>query len=79
MTGAIWSTPAYKAALDFPALTLVRFFHNHHLLQITGKPKWMTVKGGSYVYFRLEVGWDVLPYCKRRWGRIDARGSESGA
>jgi predicted NAD/FAD-binding protein len=47
MTGAIWSTPADKAALDFPAMTLVRFFHNHHLLQITGKPKWMTVKGGS--------------------------------
>lgn len=51
MTGAIWSTPADKAALDFPASTLVRFFHNHHLLQLTGKPKWLTVKGGSYVSF----------------------------
>lgn len=47
MTGAIWSTPADKAALDFPAETLIRFFHNHHLLQLTGKPKWLTVKGGA--------------------------------
>ncbi|WWC69966.1 uncharacterized protein I206_103910 [Kwoniella pini CBS 10737] len=50
MTGAIWSTPANQAALDFPASTLIRFFHNHHLLQITGKPKWLTVKGGSKRY-----------------------------
>ncbi|KAK4688090.1 uncharacterized protein P7C73_g2028, partial [Tremellales sp. Uapishka_1] len=50
MTAAIWSTPADKAALDFPALTLIRFFHNHHLLQLTGKPKWLTVKGGSKKY-----------------------------
>lgn len=49
MTGAIWSTPADKAALDFPATTLVRFFHNHHLLQLEGKPKWLTVQGGSSV------------------------------
>lgn len=49
MTGAIWSTPADKAALDFPAETLIRFFHNHHLLQLTGKPKWLTVKGGAWV------------------------------
>ncbi|WVR06843.1 hypothetical protein IAU60_003879 [Kwoniella sp. DSM 27419] len=50
MTGAIWSTPADQAALDFPASTLIRFFHNHHLLQLTGKPKWLTVKGGSKKY-----------------------------
>nr|XP_031863464.1 uncharacterized protein CI109_001340 [Kwoniella shandongensis]KAA5530536.1 hypothetical protein CI109_001340 [Kwoniella shandongensis] len=50
MTGAIWSTPADQAALDFPASTLIRFFHNHHLLQLTGKPKWLTVEGGSKRY-----------------------------
>lgn len=49
MTAAIWSTPADQAALDFPATTLIRFFHNHHLLQVEGKPKWLTVEGGSYV------------------------------
>ena len=47
MTAATWSTPADQAALDFPATTLIRFFHNHHLLQIEGKPKWLTVQGGS--------------------------------
>ena len=50
MTAAIWSTPADKAALDFPATTLIRFFHNHHLLQIANKPKWLTVQGGSKKY-----------------------------
>ena len=24
----------------------IRFMRNHHLLQITGKPKWLTIKGG---------------------------------
>ncbi|RSH88935.1 hypothetical protein EHS25_002597 [Saitozyma podzolica] len=50
MTAAIWSTAADQAALDFPALTLIRFFHNHHLLQLTGKPKWLTVQGGAKKY-----------------------------
>ncbi|WRT66575.1 uncharacterized protein IL334_003534 [Kwoniella shivajii] len=59
MTGAIWSTPADQAALDFPASTLIRFFHNHHLLQLTGKPKWLTVQGGSKKY--LDRVLDKLP------------------
>ncbi|KAG5653758.1 hypothetical protein H0H81_010845 [Sphagnurus paluster] len=50
MTAAIWSTPADKCAMDFPALTLIQFLHNHHLLQITGKPSWLTLKGGSKIY-----------------------------
>ena len=27
--------------------------HNHHLLQITGKPKWLTVQGGRCVHHLL--------------------------
>ncbi|RPD62510.1 FAD/NAD(P)-binding domain-containing protein [Lentinus tigrinus ALCF2SS1-7] len=50
MTAAIWSTPPDKCALDFPARTLIQFMHNHHLLQITGKPKWLTLRGGSRTY-----------------------------
>ncbi|KAL0058257.1 hypothetical protein AAF712_015081 [Marasmius tenuissimus] len=46
MTAAIWSTPPDKCALDFPARTLIQFMHNHHLLQITGKPSWLTIPGG---------------------------------
>ncbi|ORX35688.1 hypothetical protein BD324DRAFT_631180 [Kockovaella imperatae] len=56
MTAAIWSTPADQAALDFPASTLIQFMHNHHLLQITGKPKWLTVKGGSKKYIDAVLG-----------------------
>ncbi|KAK4046043.1 hypothetical protein OIV83_006414 [Microbotryomycetes sp. JL201] len=50
MTAAIWSTPPDKAALDFPASTLIRFMHNHHLMQILGRPTWLTVKNGSHSY-----------------------------
>ncbi|KAF9046220.1 amine oxidase [Panaeolus papilionaceus] len=50
MTAAIWSTPPDKCFLDFPARTLIQFMYNHHLLQITGKPSWLTIKGGSHKY-----------------------------
>ncbi|KAJ7028413.1 FAD/NAD(P)-binding domain-containing protein [Mycena alexandri] len=50
MTACIWSTPPDKCALDFPARTLIQFLNNHHLLQITGKPSWLTLEGGSRVY-----------------------------
>jgi predicted NAD/FAD-binding protein len=46
MTAAVWSTPPDVCALGFPAKTLIRFMYNHHLLQITGKPSWLTIKGG---------------------------------
>jgi predicted NAD/FAD-binding protein len=49
MTAAVWSTPPDVCALDFPAKTLIRFMYNHHLLQITGKPSWLTIKGGRWV------------------------------
>ncbi|KAF5328927.1 hypothetical protein D9758_016824 [Tetrapyrgos nigripes] len=50
MTAAIWSTPPTKTALSFPFRTLVQFMHNHHLLQLTGKPSWLTIPGGSGQY-----------------------------
>jgi len=50
MTAAIWSTPPDKCFLDFPARTLIQFLYNHHLLQITGKPSWLTIQGGSHNY-----------------------------
>ncbi|KAJ6622547.1 FAD/NAD(P)-binding domain-containing protein [Mycena sp. CBHHK59/15] len=50
MTACIWSTPPDKCAMDFPARTLIQFLNNHHLLQITGKPSWLTLKGGSRMY-----------------------------
>ncbi|KIY66960.1 FAD/NAD-binding domain-containing protein [Cylindrobasidium torrendii FP15055 ss-10] len=52
MTAAIWSTSPDKCSLGFPARTLIQFLHNHHLLQLTGKPKWLTFADGSHTYVR---------------------------
>lgn len=51
MTAAVWSTSPDKASLDFPAITLVRFMWNHHLLStIATRPLWLTIPGGSQRY-----------------------------
>lgn len=51
MTACVWSTGADKCALEFPALTLIRFLWNHHLLStISERPPWLTVKNGSRAY-----------------------------
>jgi predicted NAD/FAD-binding protein len=49
MTGSIWSCPT-PTMLGFPAGTLIRFCHNHGLLQLTARPRWLTVAGGSRRY-----------------------------
>lgn len=49
MGAAIWSTPAEKM-LDYPALAFLRFCANHGLLQLSSRPQWQTVKGGSREY-----------------------------
>lgn len=51
MTASVWSTNADKCSLEFPAITLVRFMWNHHLLTaVSARPKWMTIKDGSQQY-----------------------------
>jgi predicted NAD/FAD-binding protein len=50
VAACIWSTPAGRTANDFPALTLLRFMHNHHLLQILDRPQWLTIQGGWKTY-----------------------------
>lgn len=51
MTAAVWSTRPDKASLEFPAVTLVRFLWNHHLLStISARPAWMTIMNGSKQY-----------------------------
>ncbi|HET9976090.1 MAG TPA: FAD-dependent oxidoreductase [Burkholderiaceae bacterium] len=49
MVGCIWSCPMAQM-LRFPIATLIRFCHNHGLLQLTGRPRWFTVRGGSANY-----------------------------
>lgn len=54
MIGSIWSCPTDQM-LRFPVATLIRFCHNHGLLQITRQPQWYTVRGGSRQYVRRMV------------------------
>lgn len=54
MIGAIWSC-SVEQMLEFPIQTMVRFCHNHGLLQIQNRPQWLTVKGGSREYIKLLV------------------------
>lgn len=51
MSASIWSiTPG--GVLDFPAATLVKFFHNHGFLGVTTHHPWFTVDGGSREYVK---------------------------
>ena len=54
MGSAIWSTPADKM-LDYPALAFLNFCQNHGLLQLSDRPQWLTVKGGSREYVKKMV------------------------
>ncbi|WCE03786.1 FAD-dependent oxidoreductase [Pseudoxanthomonas sp. JBR18] len=49
MASALWSSPS-STILDFPMQHLVRFMDNHHMLQLTGRPAWRVVSGGSSQY-----------------------------
>jgi predicted NAD/FAD-binding protein len=49
MLGCIWSCPTDQM-LQFPVATMVRFCHNHGLIQVNGRPQWLTVRGGSRNY-----------------------------
>jgi len=49
MMGCIWSCPTDQM-LAFPVATMVRFCHNHGLIQITNRPQWHTVAGGARQY-----------------------------
>ena len=51
MIGAIWSC-SVDQMLAFPIQTMVRFCHNHGLLQIQNRPQWLTIKGGSREYVK---------------------------
>jgi predicted NAD/FAD-binding protein len=90
MTACVWSTGADKCALEFPALTLIRFMWNHHLLTtVSERPPWLTIEGGAKRYIDA-----VMKECKsahvhlstplksltRRDGRVELKlGSEGGS
>lgn len=49
MSSAVWSTPMEKM-LDFPAVTLIRFFKNHGFLGLNTQHQWYTLQNGSQAY-----------------------------
>jgi predicted NAD/FAD-binding protein len=55
MAAAIWSCPHGQMA-QFPAASFLRFFANHGLIQLAGRPQWRTVRGGSRRYMDRLIG-----------------------
>ncbi|GGY75435.1 amine oxidase [Cellvibrio zantedeschiae] len=49
MGSAIWSA-TQGVMLAFPLEFFIRFFKNHGLLNITNRPQWRVIKGGSFAY-----------------------------
>jgi predicted NAD/FAD-binding protein len=79
MIGAIWSC-SVEQMLEFPIQTMVRFCHNHGLLQIQNRPQWLTVKGGSREYVRLLVAAlekRQVKFVRETVVRVNARQSEN--
>jgi uncharacterized protein len=77
---SVWS--ADPAQLwSFPASFLAEFFENHGVLQLTGRPRWRTIVGGSRTYVdaliaplrdRIRLGTPVRRI-ERRADRVDVR------
>jgi predicted NAD/FAD-binding protein len=51
LIGSIWSTPDMNA-LEFPALSFFTFFQNHGMLEMSKRPQWQTIVGGSHSYLK---------------------------
>lgn len=51
MGSAVWSTPP-ELMLAFPAMTLMRFWHNHGFLGMNTRHPWWTVANGARSYVR---------------------------
>jgi len=49
MMACIWSCPTAQM-LEFPVATMIRFCHNHGLIQVNDRPQWWTVTGGARRY-----------------------------
>lgn len=54
MSSAVWSTPM-EGILDFPAVSLIRFFKNHGFLGLDTQHQWYTLHNGSQAYRKLLI------------------------
>ncbi len=76
MCAAIWSLPLARVE-EFPALAFLRFFDNHGLTRIGGRPQWRTVAGGSREYVRRLAG-PLAPRLRLGTGVAAIRRDEAG-
>ncbi|MBS1638205.1 MAG: FAD-dependent oxidoreductase [Bacteroidetes bacterium] len=77
MSSAVWSTPM-EEMLEFPAVTLVRFFKNHGFLGLNTQHQWYTLENGSQSYRELLIA----PFHNRihtTCGAVRVEASEHGA
>eukprot|EP01023_Acetabularia_acetabulum_P058522 TRINITY_DN6925_c0_g2_i3.p1 TRINITY_DN6925_c0_g2~~TRINITY_DN6925_c0_g2_i3.p1 ORF type:complete len:1028 (-),score=184.63 TRINITY_DN6925_c0_g2_i3:1047-3677(-) len=58
MCAAVWSAPE-ATMTQFPLIAMIRFWVNHHLLDIFQRPVWRVVKGRSESYMKKVVS--MLP------------------
>jgi predicted NAD/FAD-binding protein len=59
MASALWSSPSSRI-LAFPAKYLVQFMANHQMLQVSDRPQWRVVRGGSSRYIEaMRARWRV--------------------
>jgi uncharacterized protein len=59
MASALWSSASARI-LSFPAKYLVQFMANHQMLQVSDRPQWRVVRGGSSTYVRaMRARWRV--------------------
>ncbi|MBX3114150.1 MAG: FAD-dependent oxidoreductase [Fimbriimonadaceae bacterium] len=52
---ALWSCPHDKF-LSFPIRFVAEFLENHQLINLTGRPEWRTIQGGSNQYVNALIG-----------------------
>ncbi len=58
--GSLWSCSAERFS-SFPVRFVLEFLHNHRMLQVSGRPTWKTVVGGSREYVKRLVA----PFAER--------------
>ena len=76
MLGCIWSCPTDQM-LQFPVATMVRFCHNHGLIQVVNRPQWFTVTGGAKHYVEKLLQHIPRTHLQTPVKRIERNGSEA--
>ncbi|CAD5266532.1 Predicted NAD/FAD-binding protein [Alteromonas sp. 38] len=87
MCAAIWSASLAQTR-QFPLTFFLQFFNNHGLLNITDRPQWYTIKGGSSTYIppltasfkdkiKLSCGVTNVKKVGQKWQVTDTSGTQA--